>query len=91
MLLWILSVKNPTGYDDIISKFVQSTFNSCARVVNFGWLYKFHVVYVQREKSLSVFVILSQAMKSTLSKTKIKENILKTFLFSISSFIFVYS
>ena len=30
-------------------------------------------------------------MKSTLSKTKIKENILKTFLFSISSFIFVYS
>ena len=44
-----ISVENLTGYDDIVCEFALCTFNIRDRVVNFSWLFKFNVVYVQRQ------------------------------------------
>ena len=34
-----ISVKNLTGYDDIVCEFALRTFNLLDRVVNFSWLF----------------------------------------------------
>ena len=63
-------VENLTGYDDIVSVFALCTFNLLDRVVNFSWL--LYSLCATRE--ITIFVILQQHIKYTLSRTKIKEN-----------------
>ena len=67
-------MENLTGYDDVVFEFALCTFILLMESgISPGCLYELNVVLCAM-REITVFVILQQQMKYTLSRTRIKEN-----------------